>query len=132
MNVYTIGPDIRAQWHWVQPELDKVLADHPSGYESHHYLADIEAGRAMILVITGPQDALCVSLLAEQPNALHVVSASGQGLQTWGHVAEQVLTEIARNMGVEYITSHARKGWAKLQTERNGWTEREVYITRQV
>jgi hypothetical protein len=131
MNVYTIGPTIRDEWHWVQPELDRVLADHPSGYESHHYLADIEAGHSLILVIESP-DGLCVSLLAEQPNALHVVSASGKGLAEWGGAAEQILTEIAQSMGVDNITSHARRGWAKLQTERNGWTEREVYITRAV
>ena len=85
----------------------------------------------LVLVIEDAGEPLCVSLLACQPNALHVVSAAGNGLDKWGHLAEQVLTEIARNMGVEYITSHARKGWAKLQT-RNGWTEREVYITRAV
>jgi hypothetical protein len=131
VNVYTIGPNIRKEWHWVQPELERVLADHPSGYESHHYLADIEAGRSLILVIESP-DGLCVSLLAEQPNALHVVSASGKGLDTWGGVAEKVLTEMALYMGVENITSQARKGWAKLQTEHNGWQERGVYIVRKV
>ena len=130
MNIYTIGENITDEWHWVEPALARVLSDQPSGYETLHYLEDIKAGRMLVLVIEQGDDR-CVSLLAQQPNALHVVSASGKGLETWSATAEAVLTEIATQMGVENITSHARKGWAKLQT-RNGWTEREVYITRAV
>ena len=131
MNIYTIGENILDEWHWVEPELALVLADHPSGYPMSDYLKQIQDMQQLVLVIEDG-DTRCVSLLAIHPESLHVVAAAGKGLDTWGHVAEQALTYIAKGLGVKYITSNARKGWAKRQVQHNGWTEREVFIVRAV
>jgi len=131
VNVYTIGRDIDQHWHWVQPLLEEVFEGHQSGYRPSHVLKDIKAGIVLVLVIEDG-DAQVVALLEDQPDALHVTAAVGKGMDTWGGVAEQVLTHIAKQMGVSYITSTARKGWAKLQTEHNGWVEHGVYISRKV
>jgi hypothetical protein len=131
MNVYTIGHDIDESWSWIEPMLDEVYAGHRSGYRAVNALEDIRAARTLVLVIEDGTDRV-VSLLTRQPDALHVSAAVGQGIDTWGGVAETVLTEIAQSMGVSHITSQARKGWAKLQTERHGWKEHGVYISRAV
>jgi hypothetical protein len=133
MKAYTIGPGIRDEWHWIQPYLDKVFDTHPDGYTSGMALEDVVAGRSMILVIEAEDAGVeCVALLSQRPNALHVTSAAGTGLERWGHIAEVLLNDIARKMGVEHITSQARKGWAKLQTGQNGWREHGVYISKAV
>ena len=133
MNVYTIGEDIQEHWHWVQPYLSATIEGHPHGYPEQNYLDSIKDGHTLVLVIESDEgERMCVSLLTRKPNALHVTSAAGYGLEQWGSVAEQVLTEIATGMGVEFITSNARKGWAKIQTQHNGWEEREVFIVRTV
>ncbi len=131
MNVYTIGRDIDQHWDWVQPLLEEVFEDHPSGYRPLNVIEDIRGGNTLVLVIEDGDDKV-IGLLTQLPDALHVSAAVGQGLDTWGGVAEQVLTHIAQQMQVSRITSVARKGWAKLQTEHNGWTEHGVYISRLV
>ena len=131
MNIYTIGKDINAHWEWLGPLLDEVFEGHQSGYRALNAIEDIRDGSTLVLVIEDGDNRV-ISLLTQQPDALHVTAAIGKGLDTWGGVAEQVLTHIARQMQVSRITSCARKGWAKLQTEHNGWEEHGVYISRAV
>ena len=131
MNVYTIGKDIDQHWGWLEPLVTEVFDNHPSGWGAADSLEDIRAGGTLVLVIEDGDNHV-VSLLSQQPDALHVTAAIGKGLDSWGGVAEQILTHVARQMGVSTITACVRKGWAKIETGRHGWTEHGVYIQRAV
>ncbi len=134
MNIYTVGDDILAQWHWIEPELAKAKARSLNPRNTTgHYLVDILNKRAFVAVVRYPDDTLgAVWLIYVNPDTFHIEAWAGSGMKDWLPEALDKMHEWAKQAGVKHITSRSRKGAARVLERVGGWKVHDYYMVAEV
>jgi hypothetical protein len=128
----TVGQDILDQWSWIEPLLAKAQ---PNVLEQHfttgHWLADILAGQAFIMVAgtdDDPDQSIC--LIYPKRSTIHLEAWAGKNMDYMREGMNKV-KEYAEGLGVDYITSRSRPGAAKV-LKAEGFKVHDYYMKFEV
>ena len=130
MNVVTIGADIDQHWDKLREYIDPALGRNVDGYTSDDLLASIHDQRSFVVVFE-EGESFAVVVVSVHPSALHLHTWGGKGLDIVSEGMEHI-RDMARGLGLKYITSQTRPGAAKVLTDTGGFKVKDIFLMQEV
>lgn len=120
-------PDLRKDWVWIKPCLEKVKAKTKEGWLVEDVYAAVSAGRAAMYVVDEPESVLVVYETTEGwtgEKLLHVWIVYSEDMIQYEQRAYTLLEQLRQKIGARSVVMESpRKGWAK-----HGWkVKRYIY-----
>ena len=131
MNIYTIGDDIEAEWHWIEPFVKSAYDRNVDGCDPSGALKDIKGGRSLALVIEDQGEVLNVAVIDILPDCLHLRTTAGKKMAKWVDPMSDAIDAICKGLGLAYQSSLSRKGMLKYMLKR-GFKVHSYYLVREV